>query len=84
MSNTGNSAAQGQPSAAADAVADQAQAGKTLATLRARAALAGWTLHSFTDAGCLLAYTLCRWGQSRTVDSLAGVALFLRQVGALE
>ena len=84
MNSGGNSAAHGQPSAAADAVADRAQAGKTLATLRARAALAGWTLHSFTDAGRPPAYTLCRWGQSRTVASLADVARFLRQVGAPE
>lgn len=72
------------PGAAAGLVVDPMPAGKTVATLRARAALAGWTLASFTDADGQTAYTLCRWGMARTLPDLAAVALFLRQVGAPE
>ena len=72
------------PGAAAGLVGDSIAASNTLATLRARAALAGWTLASFTEPDGQTAYTLCRWGMARTVPDLAAVTLFLRQVGAPE
>ena len=58
--------------------------GKTFATLRARAALAGFSLCAMTETDGLCFYLLSRWGMSRTLPDLAGVVLFLRQVGAPE
>ena len=72
------------PGAVSGLVVDCLPTGKTVATLRARAALAGWTLAAFTEPDGQIAYTLCRWGMARTVPDLAAVALFLRQVGAPE
>lgn len=57
---------------------------KTFASLRARAALAGFTLCTMTDTGGLCFYLVSRWGMSRTLPDLAAVMLFLRQVGAPE
>ena len=56
--------------------------GKALATLRARAALAGFTLGTMTETDGHSFYMLSRWGMSRTLPDLAAVAVFLRQVGA--
>lgn len=64
------------PAAAPDA--------KTLATLRARAALAGFTLSVTTDTNGLCLYLVSRWGMSRTLADLAGLVAFLRKVGAVE
>ena len=72
------------PGAASGLVVDCLPTGKTVATPRARAALAGWTLAGFTEPDGQTAYTLCRWGMARTLPDLAAVALFLRQVGAPE
>ena len=54
---------------------------KAFATLQARAALAGWTLASFTEP---CGYSLCRWGMARMLPDLAAVVAFLRQVGVPE
>lgn len=56
--------------------------GKTFATLRARAALAGFSLCTMTETDGLCFYLLSRWGMSRTLADLGAVAVFLRQVGA--
>lgn len=55
--------------------------GKPFATLRARAALAGFTLCTMTETDGLCFYLLSRWGLSRTLPDLAAVVVFLRQVG---
>ena len=57
---------------------------KTFATLRARAALACFTLCTMTETDGLCFYLLSRWGMSRTLPDLAAVVVFLRQVGAPE
>jgi len=70
---------------AADADAPPAAShGKRFATLRARAALAGFTLGVMTETDGLCFYLLSRWGMSRTLPDLAAVVVFLRQVGAPE
>ena len=56
--------------------------GKAFATLRARAALAGFTLGTMTETDGLCFYLLSRWGMSRTLADLGAVAVFLRQAGA--
>ena len=58
--------------------------GKAFATLRARAALAGFTLSVMTETDGLCFYLLSRWGMSRTLPDLASVVVFLRQIGAPE
>ena len=58
--------------------------GKAFATLRARAALAGFTLGTMTETDGLCFYLLSRWGMSRTLPDLASVVVFLRQMGAPE
>lgn len=58
--------------------------GKAFATLRARAALAGFTLGTMTETDGLCFYLLSRWGMSRTLPDLASVVVFLRQIGAPE
>ena len=57
---------------------------KTFAVLRARAALAGFSLCTMTETDGLCFYLLSRWGMSRTLPDLAAVVVFLRQVGAPE
>ena len=52
------------------------------ANLRARAALAGFTLGVMTETDGLCFYLLSRWGMSRTLADLGAVAVFLRQAGA--
>lgn len=69
---------------AADAPPACPSEGKAFATLRARAALAGWVLASFTEPAGPTTYTLCKWGLARTLPDLAAVAQFLRQVGVPE
>lgn len=75
---SGSPAAQPAPDAA---LSDPTQ-GKTFATLRARAALAGFTLCTMTETDGLCFYLLSRWGMSRPLADLDAVAVFLRQVGA--
>lgn len=58
--------------------------GKTFATLRARAALAGFTMGTMTETDGLCFYLLSRWGMSRTLPDLGSVAAFLRQLGIPE
>ena len=57
---------------------------KTIATLRARAALAGFILSVMTDTDGLCLYLVSRWGMSRTLTDLAGLVAFLRRVGAIK
>jgi len=58
--------------------------GKRFATLRARAALIGYSLCTLTETDGLCFYLVSRWGMSRVLPDLAAVALFLRKVGAPE
>ena len=67
---------------AAPAAPAGAVEGKAFATLRARAALAGFTLCTMTETDGLCFYLLSRRGMSRTLADLGAVAVFLRQVGA--
>lgn len=57
---------------------------KRFATLRARAALVGFTLCTITETDGECFYLLSRWGMSRTLSDLASVAVFLRKIGAPE
>lgn len=57
---------------------------KTLATLQARAALAGYTLGTVTEPDGSLLYLVSRWDLSRTLPDLIAVAKFLGRVGAPE
>lgn len=57
---------------------------KRFATLRARAALIGYSLCTLTETDGLCFYLVSRWGMSRVLPDLAAVALFLRKVGAPE
>lgn len=50
--------------------------GKTLATLKAKFALAGHSVHTLADGGFLV----CRWGV-RHVPDLHALAAFARQIG---
>jgi len=52
-------------------------AGKALATMQARAALAGCTLIELADGGFLVA----RWNYSKAVPCLRAVGDMLRQIG---
>lgn len=51
--------------------------GKALATMKARAALCGCTLHELSGGG----YLLCRWGMSRELPCLRAVGDLLRRIG---
>jgi hypothetical protein len=57
---------------------------KALATLRARAALMGWGLHTMTETDGTRYYLLSRWGMTRELPDLASVSRLLRQMGAPE
>lgn len=59
-------------------------AAKLLATLQARAALAGWTLAAFTEPDGSTSYCMSKWGRPLTLPDLAAVAQHLRRVGAPE
>lgn len=50
---------------------------KALATMKARAALCGCTLHEMADGE----YLLARWNYSRAVPCLRAVGDLLRQIG---
>ena len=50
---------------------------KTFATMQARAALCGCTLHELADGG----YLVARWNYSRAVPCLRAVGDMLRQMG---
>ena len=54
---------------------------KTLATLRARAALVGVALVPSTDDHDRPVYIASRWGLTRQLDSLEEVEVFLKRVG---
>lgn len=58
--------------------------GKPFATLRARAALAGFALCTMTETYGLCFYLISRRGLSRTLPDLAAVLVFLSPVGAPE
>lgn len=66
-----------QPAAAAEA-ADE----KAFSTLQARLALRGFALTRTDGAGCLVVYTVTRWGLVRELSSLVEVATFAGRVGA--
>jgi hypothetical protein len=55
---------------------------KLISTLRARAALAGITMHVVADEHGRGAYLLTRWCLSRELPDLRAVGAFLDQVGA--
>lgn len=57
--------------------ANDDDAGKALATMKARAALAGCTLHELSDGG----YLVGRWNYSKAVPCLRAVGDLLRQIG---
>jgi len=59
-----------------DFASDDAQ-GKALATMKARAALCGCSLHEMTDGTFLVA----RWNYSKAVPCLRAVGDMLRQMG---
>jgi hypothetical protein len=61
-------------------VAPPGDDGKLLATLRARAALAGITLYESTDDRDDRTYVVSRWALTRQLDSLDAVAAWLDQV----
>ena len=65
-----------------DAVPCDPTQSKTFATLRARAAMAGFSLCTMTETDGLCFYLLSRWGMSRPLADLGAVVVFLRQVGA--
>lgn len=52
--------------------------GKALATMQARAAMAGCTLHELADG-----YLVSRWNYSRVVPCLRCVGDMLRQIGGV-
>jgi hypothetical protein len=51
---------------------------KNIATLKAKAALAGCSLHELSGGGFLL----CRWGLSRELPDLRAVNALMEQIGA--
>ena len=51
--------------------------GKALATMKARAALAGCTLHELSDG----AYLVGKWNYSKAVPCLRAVGNLLREIG---
>ena len=51
---------------------------KTVATLAARAALAGYELVQLADG----TFIASRWGMFRSLDHIAAVEMFLQRVGA--
>lgn len=57
--------------------ADDEASRKALATMRARAALAGCTLHALADGG----YLICRWNLSAFAPCLRCVGDLLRRIG---
>ena len=57
--------------------ADDDGDGKALATMKARAALCGCTLHELSDG-----YLVGRWNYSKAVPCLRAVGDLLRQIGA--
>lgn len=60
----------------------QADPEKTFATLRARLALAGWSLLRTSIADGPAVYIACRWNMPRELASLQDVAEFADRVGA--
>ena len=56
--------------------ANDGDAGKALATMKARAALCGCTLHELADG-----YLVGRWNYSKAVPCLRAVGALLRQIG---
>jgi hypothetical protein len=58
----------------------EADTAKTIATLRARFALAGWCLHSVNDHDGE-SYHAVRWGHVRALPDLAAVEEFAQRVG---
>ena len=56
--------------------ANDGDAGKALATMKARAALCGCTLHELADG-----YLVDKWNYSKAVPCLRAVGDLLRQIG---
>lgn len=66
--------------AEAQIVSDAADAGKTVATLRAKLALSGHAVHDLADGGFLV--VAVRWGGlCRECPDLAALAAFARMLG---
>ena len=59
--------------------ANDGDAGKALATMKARAALCGCTLHELSDG-----YLVAKWNYSKAVPCLRAVGALLRQIGGRE
>jgi len=59
------------------------EAKKAFATVRATLALRGFELHAVGDGDAGMMFLVQRWGQSRTLASLADVRVFARQVRAM-
>lgn len=66
-----------QGSANSGDCANEAENGKAFATMTARAALCGCSLHELSGGG----YLLCRWGMSRELPCLRAVGDLLRRLG---
>ncbi len=77
----GGGALKGQGKANTADCADTTAECKSLATLRARLALAGWALTATPD-NPHGAFTVSRWGMVRDLIDLASVASFTDRVGA--
>lgn len=54
---------------------------KAIETLRARAALGGFTLHVISDSNGGAQFLVTRWNLSRTLPDVAAVEAFFQQVG---
>ena len=59
--------------------ANDGDAGKALATMKARAALCGCALHELSDG-----YLVAKWNYSKAVPCLRAVGALLRQIGGRE
>jgi hypothetical protein len=64
------------------AEATQAESDKAFATLRARLALAGWSLLRTSSEDGPAVFFACRWNMPRELASLEAVAEFADRVGA--
>ena len=62
--------------------AERDQCDKAIATARARAALAGITMHLLPADGGGVVFLLTKWHLTRELPDLAAVQAFLEQVGA--
>jgi len=78
QSKTRNSDSESTPVTEQQGAADA----KRFVTLRARLALAGWTLSRSSAVDGLAVFLACRWNMPRELASLDAVAAFADRVGA--